>query len=153
MSAIRQQLVDAIETRLGLIAPGHVFQLPSGPHVCDNNILGVYPWRKVPFSQAQIPAIAFWDADAPVQPGPVSQHEHSLKIALEVHVAGNTAATTARSIMQDILAAIGSDPRWGNLARWTDIDSHEIAVDQAGDVIAGVSINFTVTYRTALWRM
>jgi hypothetical protein len=76
-----------------------------------------------------------------------------LVLDLEAHVAGDTSTETARGILQDIIAAIGSDPKWGGLARWTDIDSHEINVEQAGDIVAGVLLKITVTYRTPLWRM
>lgn len=151
--SIRQQLIDAIESRLRQIAPGKVFTLPGGPYSCSSSIKDVCPWRKVPFSLNQVPAIAFWDTDAGVTPGPSTQHEHKLKIELEGHVAGGTPADTARVIMNDVIACIGSDPKWSNLARWTDIDSHEISVEQSGDTIAGIMINFTITYRTPLWRI
>lgn len=153
MSSIRQQIVDTVETRLGQIAPGYVFNLPDGPYTCGSTILAVRPWRKVPFGKNQVPAIKFRDTDAPVEPGPSTQHQHTLTIAIEVDVAGSTSPDTARGIMEDIIAAIGSDPRWNNLARHTDINSHEIDVEQAGDVVTGVSINITITYRTKLWRM
>jgi hypothetical protein len=149
----RQQIVDAIETRLGQIAPGKVYQLPDGPYTCGSSIKGVYPWRKAAFGKTEVPAIRFTDDNADVNPGPSTQHENKLQITLEGFVLGSTSASAARSLMADVVACIGSDPRWGVLAYWTDLHSHAIDVEQSGDVIAGVQINFNVTYRTPLWRM
>lgn len=153
MSTVRQQIVDAIDTRLKLIAPGHQFTLPSGVHTCGSTILGVYQWRKVPFSANQVPAIEFRDTDADTEPGPSTQHEHKLQIELDIFFKGGTALADGRTALADVIAAIGSDPRWGGLARWTDIASPNINMDQAGDIIAGVQLNFTVSYRTPLWRI
>jgi len=149
----RQQLVDAIEARLKDIANGVVFNLPDGAYVCQNNINGVYPWRKTPFNPNELPAIEFWDASSDDSPGASGQHEHQLPIVLQVSTAGSQPASVARTLMEDIVAAIGSDPRWGNLASWTDITGHGLMIEKAGDVIAGAQILFTVRYRTPLWRL
>ena len=153
MSSRRQQIVDAIETRLGLIAPGFTFSLPDGAYICGSTLLGAYSWRKAPFSKAELPAVRFTDDNAEVVPGPSTQHESRLKISLDGVMAGGTSASAARALMADVVAAIGSDPRWGGLAFWTDIHSHSIDVDQAGDVVSACQVVFTVTYRTPLWRM
>lgn len=159
MSTIRQQIVDAIDTRLKLIAPGHQFTLPSGVHTCATQLKdfagekGVWQWRKVQFSLNQVPAIEFRDTDADTEPGPSTQHEHKLQIELDIFFKGGTALADGRTALADVIAAIGSDPRWGGLARWTDINNPNINMDQAGDVIAGVQLNFTVSYRTPLWRI
>ena len=135
------------------IAPGFVFTLPSGPYTCGSTIKDVYQWRKVPFSLNQVPAIEFRDTDGETQPGPSTQHEHKLHIDLLIFFAGGTALASGRTALADVIAAIGSDPKWGGLARWTDIDSPNLDMEQAGDVIAGVQVNFTVTYRTPLFRL
>lgn len=153
MAATRQQIIDAIQTRMKQIAPGFVFTLPSAAYTCGSTIKDVYQWRKVPFSLAQVPAIEFRDTDDKVHPGPSTQHEHRLHIGLDVYFTGSAAVAAGRAAMQDIIAAIGSDPRWGGLARWTDIDDSNLDMEQSGDIIAGVQVNFTVTYRTPLWRI
>ena len=160
MSIVRQQIVDAIDARMKQIAPGHVFTLPSGPYTCGTQLAnapdggpGVYQWRKVPYSKNQVPALEFRDTDAPTKPGPSTQHEHELQVGLVVFFAGGTADESGRIALADIVAAIGSDPKWGGLARWTDIDETNVDMDQAGDVIGGVQVNCTVTYRTPLFRL
>ena len=149
----RQQLVDAIEARLGSIAPGVVFMLPDGTYTCQGTIEGVFPWRKAKFSQSEVPAIKMSDTDAKTTPGPSTMHEHKLQVDLELYVLGKTSASAIRSLMADVVAAVGSDPRWNGLAYWTDIDGHTVDVEQAGDVVSAALINLTVTYRTPLWRM
>ena len=151
--SIRQQIMDAIEARLGGIAPGVTFQLPDASYLCQGTIKGVYPWRKAKFSQSEVPAIKMSDTDAKTFPGPSTKHEHKLQVDLELYVLGNTSTSAVRSLMADVVAAIGSDPRWGGLAYWTDLDGHTIDVEQAGDVVSAGLINITVTYRTPLWRM
>lgn len=153
MSSVRQQIVDAIAARLVQIAPGKVWSLPDGPYTCTSAPKSVTPWRRVPYSPAQVPAIAFWDADSAHGEPPLAHHEHRLGITIVGFVAGNAAIDTVRALLADMVAAVGSDPRWGGLADWTEIDSQDIDVEQAGDVIAGCQISITVVYRTRLWRM
>lgn len=153
MSSRRQQIVDAIEARLGQIAPGKVFTLPDGPYICTSTIKGIHPWRKTAFGKTEVPAIRFRDGDADVEPGPSTQHENKLRVVLDASILGSVTASVARALLADVVAVIGSDPKWGGLAYWTDITSHSVDVDQAGDVIEGVQVHFTVTYRTPLWRM
>lgn len=153
MTTKRQQIVDAIVDRLKTIIPGKVFTLDSGSYTCQSSIIDVYPWRKTAFSAAELPAIRLEDADADVEPGASGQHEHKLHLSLEGAVLKSTTAAAARAMVSDVLAAIGSDVKWGGLARWTDINSHSIDLEQAGDIISGFQILITVTYRTPLWRM
>lgn len=153
MSSKRQQIVDAIEARLSEIAYGVTFQLPDGPYTCQNTIKGVYPWHKTTFNPAQLPAIEFWDANAETSPGEASQHEHELPIVLQVSTVGSQPASVARTLMEDVIACIGANRKWGGLAYWTDITGHGLMVEKAGDIIAGAQVLFTVKYRTALYRM
>ena len=150
----RQQLVDAIEARLGTIVAAQTVSIHGGTsYTYQNTIKGVYPWRKTPFNQGELPAIEFWDANSEDGPGPSGQHEHRLPIVLQVSVGGSQPASVARSLMEDIVACIGVDPRWSKLANWTDITGHGLMIEKAGDVIAGAQILFTIRYCTPLWRL
>ena len=153
MSNRRQQIVDAIEARLELIQPGYTVTLPDGPYVCSSTVTKAFPWRKAPFSKTERPGVRFMDEDADVQPGPSTQHESKLNFTLEGMMSGTTSASSARALLADVVAVIGSDPRWAGLAYWTDIHTHAVDLEQAGDVISACRVLFTVTYRTPLWRM
>lgn len=154
MSSIRQQIVDAVTARFGLIASGYQFPLPAGVYDCVSSPLGVHLWRRVPFSVAQVPALAIWDTDSILaDDGPIGMHQHLLTVDILAMVTGSAAIDSARGMMADIVAAVGSDPRWGGLATWTDVGAEEIDLQQAGDVVAGGRITLKITYRTPLWRI
>lgn len=161
MSTVRDQIVDAIKARLLSIATGKTFTMSDGVYTCTGLFSGVdavgnervHNWRKVPYSKNQVPAINFRDTDAEPAEGTIGQSHHDLLIEIEGHLAGGTAIETARSIFQDISAAIGSDYRWGGLADSTEIARMVLDVEQEGDVIVGIQIVATVTYTTPLWRI
>jgi hypothetical protein len=154
MSSIRQQIVDAIATRLRLIHSGHVFTLSDGDYTCASTPLSVTEWKRVPYGLAQVPAIAFWDTESDLADGgPIGQFEHRLMLSVVCFTAGATAIDDARAMLADIVAAVGSDPRWGGLATWTEIGNHQLTVDQAADQVSATELKLVVIYRTSLWRM
>lgn len=150
--SIRQQIVDAISTRLGLIHSGYGFTLPDGNYTCAVTPLSVTAWRRVPYSLAQVPALAFWDTSSGIIDGPSSHHTHRLEITVIGFVAGSTSDDTARSLLSDVMAAVASDRTWGGLATWTEISDQVLQVEQSADVIAGCEIKLVVVYRTRLGR-
>ena len=151
--SVRQQIVDAIETRLSLIAANYQFTLRDGAYTCGTTVKDVYPWRKVPFSPAQTPCIAFYDTEDQIEPATNKDAEHSLKIDIEGYLTGSTSITAARVLMADIFAAVESDRRWGGLARWTDIVAGDPVLNQAADVCAAVQVSLIVVYRTGYGRL
>lgn len=154
MSSVRQQIVDAIEARLKLIVSGKIWTLPDGlTHTCTTNVAGVYPWRKVPFSVAQLPAIGFWDTTSGLEDGTFGSFNHALEVNIVGFVSGSSSVNAARELNADILAAVGSDHRWNGLARWTEVQNMPLDMEQAGDVVAAGEIKLTVHYRTGLWKI
>jgi hypothetical protein len=156
MPSIRQQLVDAVATRLGLIHAGHVFALPDGTYTCEVTPLSVTEWRKTPYGLAQVPAIAFWDTSATLGDSIIGRFEHRLEISVLCFTAGASAIDNARAMMADIAAAIGSDPKWTTISginAWTEPGTKTLATEQAADVVSASEMTFTIGYRTPLWRM
>lgn len=154
MSSIRQQIVDAIETRLGQIAVGKVWTLEDGStHTCTVASKGVYPWRKVPFSPTQLPAIAIYDGGSTLEDGPIGSFSHALEVSIVGYIASSSPVNTARELAADILAAVGSDHRWGGLAQWSYVESLPLDIEPAGDVVAAGEIKLTVHYRTGRWQL
>lgn len=134
---IRQQLIEAVEARLGTVA---AFQGR------------IYPWRRTPLSLAEVPCAVILDRDAAVRYEGVEmgKGEHLLTIDIEGYAKGSTTAVQARSMLGDIVAAVWQDPRWGGLARWTTIDSHELALEHAEEIVGGIKVQITITYRAPL---
>ena len=153
MSSVRQQIVEAMQTRLGLIAADYVFTLNDGDYTCTVSPVSVSNWRRVPYTLNQVPAIAFWDTAQSLGEGPFGRFEHRLEVSVAGYVAGSASIDSARALLADICAAIGSDPRWGGLAKWTEITDQNIRSEQEGDIITGCQCTLIVVYETSLWRM
>lgn len=131
----RQQLIDAVEARLKTISAF------SGR---------VWPWRRTPVSLAtEVPCALFFDREASVVYAgvPVGFAEHRLKFEIEAYAKGSTTASQARAMLGDMIAAIWQDPQWGGLARWTEIDNHELALEHTGEIVGGILLTVTIVYR------
>lgn len=155
MPSIRQQIIDALAARLATIGPATTFTLSDGPYTCGTTLGGggVVGWRKVAVSPAQCPAINFYDDDVEITGNPIGHHEHRMTVTIVGLLAGSDGLEDGRQLMADIVAVIGSDPRWGGLANWTDIEQQNISMEQMGDICVGCDIRIAITYRTTLWRM
>lgn len=154
MSNVRQQILDAIETRLKLIVAGKVWTLPdSTTRTSVTTVKDVYPWRKVPLTPALCPAIAIYDTTSNLEDGTFGSFNHALEISIIGFIASSSPISAARELASDILACIGSDHRWSGLARWSEIQNMPLDMEQAGDVVAAGEIKLTVHYRTGLWQI
>jgi hypothetical protein len=74
---------------------------------------------------------------------------------MEIHIVaaeGEIPADNARIYIQDILQAIGTDPKWSNNADRTGQPADTMNAMFEGRIIAGVVMNFTIYYRTPKWR-
>lgn len=152
--SVRQQIVDAMAVRLGLIASGYEFTLNDGSsYVCASTPLTVTAWKRTPYQSSQVPAISFWDTAQSLGDGPIGFFEHRLEMTIAGFVTGSTSLATARDMLADICAAIGSDPKWGGLAKWTEITAQNLNAAQEGEIVAGCEVQIVVVYETALWRM
>ena len=60
-------------------------------------------------------------------------------------------ATNARKALADVIKAIGTDDKWGGLARRTLPKKDEITVDQESDRVGGARIEFIVEYSRRPW--
>lgn len=138
--SIRQQLVDAVEARLKSIAT-------FGGRV--------YPWRRTDLNPSEMPCVLLFDRTAEVgyEGVEMGKAEHRLRLELEAYGRGATTAVQARAMLAEIVAAIWQDPRWGGLARWTTIDSHELALEHADQIVGGILLNITIVYRAPLGSM
>lgn len=150
MASHRQQILDSLSGRLLQITPGKIFRLPGGDYICGSTINKVQPWRKNPYTVAELPAIAWRDKVTKMAPACIgASPEHQLRIIFAAYHAGATAVGQARGILADMLAAIGSDPTCGGLVRSVTINKLSIALGQQADVIAGARLDMTAVYAPA----
>lgn len=141
----RQDIVDAIETRLKTITTGGGYSTQIGSKV--------YPWRKTAVQVSEVPCLCFWDqqADVEFEGRAIGTRQHNLAVEVVVFVKSATTAAQARAALQDVVAAIGTDDTLGGLADRCELTAHELTMEVDGDICGAGRIAFTVQYTTTLW--
>lgn len=146
---IRQQIFNAVKIRFEGIYQVNGFATEVGKHC--------FSWRdldKKPFTAEELAdggAIVIADPDREPGEGVLTAHDQVLTIEV---VAASTADgytppdNHARRIEADLLVAIGSDRRWGTLAKDTLPGKSEIRVNHGGDRVAAVKLTFQILFRT-----
>lgn len=134
---IRQQIIDALETRLNTIS----------------GIEKVLVWRASDLAPAELPAILIRDTldTMPADGVGAGRLDHDLDVSITAMFSGNTSATDAREMISTIVAAIGTDATFGGLAFDTVLISADLDLDDAAQLIAAANINITIRYRSGLW--
>jgi len=157
-ATIRQQIIDAIAARLKLIQLGDSFTVNGATVSCRSNIGdSVEIWRTRPLGDKEGWAVVVRDLTGPIdrtgEGAEIGRHLHRLAVKIDIVVKDRTAPDLVREMLADVMTAIGSDPKWGGLARWTDVEESALEVDDTGARMAGASLSLTVTYKTTLWQM
>jgi hypothetical protein len=134
---IRQQIVDALETRMAAIG----------------GIKKVAVWKVTDFAPAEHPVILIKDTVDSMPSDGVGKGkiDHELTIELTALFFGSTASSQAREVIASILAAIGTDSTFSGLAYDCVINSAELDIDETGKLISAAVIDMTVFYRSDLW--
>lgn len=143
----RQQIVDAIETRMKTILTANGYATNAGQHV--------YVWPTTARADSELPALLIFDTTAEINEdgGIIGKFQHTLEINIVAEASGSTSRTVVRSMIADIFKAIGTDEYFGGLVEVTSQPSHGINLEQ-GDKLYGAGIvRFSVTYRTNQWEI
>lgn len=141
----RQQIVNALDARLKSILVINGYGSDLGTTVSA--------WRTRPMSPTEEMALVYRDTTAPKTAAEVGRHAHTLTVEMSLVVQDDTPAETVRDLIADIVAAIGSDPRFGGLARWSTLVSDELTVMQDSGHLAGAALTWEITYTTELWEV
>lgn len=142
--SIRQQIIDAIDTRLKTILVVNGYKTNAGQHV--------YEWRETPLDESLLPAIVYRDVNCDNSFMATGVHFHKMNMEIEVVcAAGTTTPAGAREIIADVVKAIGTDIEWGNLAINTYPGIDEMQVEQNDKKIAGILMRFEIHFRTKEW--
>jgi len=132
----RQQIIDAIATKMAEINTGNGYNTNAGNKV--------FKWLIRDLDKADLPAIEIrWtgqETDAGIDLG---HHRHSLAVEIDVVANGTTAPAIVESAIADVYTAIGTDTTYGGLAIDTDTEGDSIEVDQGEDKIARGTITIT----------
>jgi hypothetical protein len=131
--AIRQQIVDAVKTRLGTVA----------------GITSVHEWLTRPLEVAELPAAVVRDLASEPSPDLCwPKEERDLTVEIELYAAGATSPAAMRGLLADVTVAIGTDRQWGGLAETTTHPADEMNVDEAERKIVGAVMTMTIVYKT-----
>ncbi len=134
---IRQQIIDALETRLNTIS----------------GIEKVVVWRASDLAPAELPAILIRDTldTMPADGVGAGRIDHDLDVDITAMFSGTTSATDAREMIADIVAAIGTDPTFSGLAFDTVLVSADLDLEDSAQLVAAAQINIIIRYRSSMW--
>lgn len=137
MANKRQQIVDAIIERMESISW----------------VKKVSEWDETNFGIDQLPVIIVQDplVENPSDGIGNGRRDHDLAVNLTIKVAGNTSPAKARQYLADVVAAIGTDYKFNNLAYDTILNGSEMDVSDTAKLIAEIHQVLTIRYRTDLW--
>ena len=137
MANIRQQIIDALETRMNTIA----------------DVEKVVVWRASDLSPDELPAIIIRDTidTMPADGVGAGRLDHELDVSLTAMFAGNTSASDSREMVATIVASIGEDSTFGGLAYDTILLSADLDLDDSAQLIAAAQITLTIRYRSGMW--
>ena len=131
----RQDIFDAVVARLGSVAT-------------------VKPWRVSDLEVSELPALIVKDGEAPVDAGAeIGRFQHNLTISVECLDHGTTAETAVRSMMEDVLTAVGSDPTFGGLAHRTTITGTNLIVEHQKERVAAGVVGLIIRYRVGAFEI
>ncbi|MFA4871378.1 MAG: hypothetical protein WC623_24480 [Pedobacter sp.] len=138
---LRQQILDKVKARLQtiLVANGYSSNLGSS----------VFEWRVEPFATSELPALVYRDPSDDISQA--EGHRNHLTLEIEIVTASETISAVRKKIA-DVILAIGTDTQWDGLAIDTIPGNDEIIIDQKDKTISGVSMRFTVFFRTKEWK-
>jgi hypothetical protein len=138
----RQQIIEALDTRLKTILTAGGYKSNIGQHV--------FEWKTTPFAEEELPGITYRDITSNRgAEGPVNKFRWAMNIELDI-VAQATPGTM-RDMINDVLKAIGTGPTWGGLAQGTRQPEVEIQVEQENKIITGAAMKFEIVYDAPLW--
>ncbi len=150
MPGKRQQIVDAVKTRLALITTANGYQTDIGLKQTEWN-----PGPKGADPEAdELPGHDIRDEveTTEVKDKNSGTFDRALEIVViaELKEAG-PGATLARKALEDLIKAVGVDPTWGGLARRTLPVEDDINVDELGQQIGAARLRFKVEYSRRPW--
>jgi hypothetical protein len=111
----------------------------------------VTSWRDTetePYEPAECPALNIKCSSGTITHN-VSDDEHELKVSLEVYTTSRITSDAIESLLGDIAAKVSANDNWGGHADGSNIENHDIDINQTGDVIASATLNISVHYTTA----
>jgi hypothetical protein len=139
----RQQIFDAVETRLKEIQIGNGYETDIGNK--SNK------WRATDFAADDLPCFNFRDPRCQTDQHTSGIHQHTLDfevIAVAARPATMAADKYGRKMIADIITALGVDRTWSRLAYDTNPQNDTMITEQNDQLLVAVNVKFQILYRT-----
>ena len=140
--SLRQQIMDAVATRLATITTANGYETDAG----DN----VYEWAVVPLDQGDLPALAYKDSGEDIVDETVGEQIRTLRIDIVAIEKGTAVTAFARQVSADVIKAVGTDLTWGGLAEDTAlrIAGEDISIEHKDRKFVGSRTGLDIEYST-----
>ena len=148
MANVRQQIVDALITRLEGITTANGYSA---------TIETVSEWLLRPLEDSSLPAITIRDVgDTMPQDGiSVGRRDHELTVFLLVQFSGHSSLSQCRELLADMLAVLGAAPDNLGVSAVYSVEpiNTELIADEANKKVGFGQLVISVNYRSSLWDM
>lgn len=148
MSSKRQQIVDAVETRLKTIKTANGYTTNLGDKV--------FTWKPSPISSDNdLPCITIRDTANQRDSGTTAMWRWRLTLEIEIACSsGTTTDDTLRKMLEDVYKAIGTDPLFGGLAALsTEANEDRMEIFKEEKTFGGATVEIVIPYDCARFSM
>lgn len=140
----RQDIVDAIDTRLKTIKTTAGYKTNAGNNVFD--------WLDRDLADSELDAIIYRDKSSVMDMSDFDSKMSSVIVEIEVKTKSTTTtAAQVRKMIEDVYKAIGTDETWGGLALQTMPKTDDINVQQSDKITGSGTIMIEIQYESAKW--
>jgi hypothetical protein len=143
--SIRQQIIDAVDTRFKAIKTSAGYKTNIGNHV--------YDWLDRDLADNELDALIYRDKTNDIESASFSDYDNKLTLEIEVKTkSGGTTAKQVRQMIEDVYRAIGTDETWSGLSINTEPRSDAMDLGQADKIVGSGTIIVEIMYQTTKWQ-
>lgn len=140
----RQDIIDAIDTRLKTIKTTAGYKTNAGNNVFD--------WLDRDLADSELDAIIYRDKSSVMDMSDFDSKISSVIVEIEVKTKSTTTtAAQVRKMIEDVYKAIGTDETWGGLALQTMPKTDDINVQQSDKITGSGTIMIEIQYESTKW--
>ena len=153
--SVRQTIMTAVKARMETIRVSNGYYSNLG-----YNITEWVDTESTAIPIENLPALNIKDTSADIYTEVIGKWNHYLTIEFEIYcthlidVSGEV-----RKIIEDVFTAIGTDPKWGSLADYTDFETTQgqkhlnIKIETNEKNVAKATFRLVTLYNTDYWKM
>ena len=156
MTILRQDIMDLVKTRMQGILTASGYYTNIGSNVISGRPRLIGPDGVIGSAiveASELPCVLLRDPLDTIKNSTLrGKQEHGLDVELEIRLEGGADTDEdLRQAIADVYAAIGTDPKWSNLAMNTTPVSDEAAVLQGDKIIGAALIRINIAFITGPW--